>query len=566
MSINYNLKIRHNAITICLLSIFAAYLVFRVFFGLDFTDEIQYYGEIYGLLSAGRLFSNDLFIQQTGYALILPLLKIIFPVTSNLDYFVLKVRLLHTILIFLTLLLVYLTYMRNKADKVGAALALGLISLAVVNFYVYAPSYNTMAFMFIVIVLAIWLNADLYGRIPLLAGLVVTLGWTYPTIGILTAVVLFADIWLSTGFRTALQFSFTSILFGIILFLGLYLLSIFSIKDLTNSINFSSAFGSGGAWLSNKSVALIILTIALSTLTLTALFFATRVQLILKRNQVPVFLFSAWLAVTGVAVALTAWWRFSVIFWYASLFLILFAVGIDHQRRPTIVRILLLTVCISVIMALTSGNGIGIFYRGFFIGIGFVYFELIQALNQKSVPKQHLRNAYFVGFGLYALIVLLITAHPYRDALFWNLFPSSSNVPAFNGVFISSEKNDSIIWAHNELTDIRERQDLLVIGPQPWIYFVTETNMDTDMVFMHFRGQDRAFQILADNLSSRRPDYILITANEMPASIRKILDRVITNNKYDCHHKNFDSTFNEKLIEQTDYEISNKVVLCKLPS
>ena len=37
------------------------YLIIRIFIGLDFTDEMQHYGQIQGLLSLGKLFVNDFF-------------------------------------------------------------------------------------------------------------------------------------------------------------------------------------------------------------------------------------------------------------------------------------------------------------------------------------------------------------------------------------------------------------------------------------------------------------------------------------------------------------------------
>ncbi len=39
----------------------------RVFHGLDFNDEMQYYGELVALTQSGRLFSADLFVQQMVY-------------------------------------------------------------------------------------------------------------------------------------------------------------------------------------------------------------------------------------------------------------------------------------------------------------------------------------------------------------------------------------------------------------------------------------------------------------------------------------------------------------------
>jgi len=72
------------------------YLVVRIFVGLDFTDEMQYYGQIHGLISSRKLFSSDFFIHQTGYLLIYLFLKfiLIFDPTINFINLILYTRLL----------------------------------------------------------------------------------------------------------------------------------------------------------------------------------------------------------------------------------------------------------------------------------------------------------------------------------------------------------------------------------------------------------------------------------------------------------------------------------------
>ena len=62
-------KLNTNILQITIFSVFFLYLVLNVFLGLDLTDEMQYYGQVKGLLDTNRLFSNDLFIQQTIYLL-----------------------------------------------------------------------------------------------------------------------------------------------------------------------------------------------------------------------------------------------------------------------------------------------------------------------------------------------------------------------------------------------------------------------------------------------------------------------------------------------------------------
>ena len=42
------------------------YLLIKIFLSLDFTDEMQYYGQIFSLVLNDKLFSADLFFSAVG--------------------------------------------------------------------------------------------------------------------------------------------------------------------------------------------------------------------------------------------------------------------------------------------------------------------------------------------------------------------------------------------------------------------------------------------------------------------------------------------------------------------
>src|SRR5262245_16940690 len=72
----------------------AAWLVLRVFIRLDFTDEMQYYGQISGLVRTGKFFHDDLFLQQLGYLFLLPFFKLHAVAFPDQSYLILFGRLL----------------------------------------------------------------------------------------------------------------------------------------------------------------------------------------------------------------------------------------------------------------------------------------------------------------------------------------------------------------------------------------------------------------------------------------------------------------------------------------
>ena len=560
---SYQSKPHRFIISIMLISLILGFLFIKIFFGLDFTDELQYYGEMYGLLKTGHLFSNDLFIQQTGYLLIYPLLSLL-PVGTDLDFFVVLTRSIHALLILVTLGMVYLVYMRQAKDLIGALLALWLVSLSFVNFDIYSPSYNSLSYMLVALILAIWLNSNLKGQAVLLAVLIVSLGWVYPTLGILLAGVIILDLIFTKGLRHA---SFFVLLLGVssVLLVTVLLFSgAVEIEKFTNSIAFSKGFHVGGLGNKFHIVLSFYFSMALlAVLLIYVIYHAPHFNLI-HRYPSAIFVLGGVFFLIGAVLVTTSWWRFSVIFWFACLFLLFFVIGIEEQRRSTITRILIMAVSVSLVSALTSGNGFTVLFRGFFLALGFIYFEIVCSSIVSKNPSISLKNVYQVGATLSTMIILVMLTHPYRDLPIWNLSAGSGSAPAFKGISISPEKKAAIDWARSELKEIPKDGHLLIVGAQPWIYFVTEANMDTDMVFMHFRGSDVAFAELAENLVKRQPEYILITVDEMPDSIRNALDLIMSRKVYKCHSKNFDSMLNEHLFQQTSYEIPERVSLCKI--
>lgn len=68
------------------------YLVSRVFTGIDFTDEMQHYGELASLVATGKLFQADLFLQQAMYMFLYPVFRLYYMIAGGWDHLVIAGR------------------------------------------------------------------------------------------------------------------------------------------------------------------------------------------------------------------------------------------------------------------------------------------------------------------------------------------------------------------------------------------------------------------------------------------------------------------------------------------
>ena len=112
--------------------------------GLDLTDEMQYYGQIKGLLESGILFSNDLFIQQSVYILLYPAFYI-YHLAFGFEGLVLFGRLLMSIISIFIFLYAYQKLIKLEFSKTIASLTALTMVFAIPYHGIFAPSYNTIS-------------------------------------------------------------------------------------------------------------------------------------------------------------------------------------------------------------------------------------------------------------------------------------------------------------------------------------------------------------------------------------------------------------------------------------
>jgi hypothetical protein len=172
---------------------------------------------------------------------------------------------------------------------------------------------------------------------------------------------------------------------------------------------------------------------------------------------------------------------------------------------------------IGAIVSCTSSNGVHNFGVGAAGVMPFLF--LYGARAVASIPASRL-----AGAALPALAGLLLwngLLNPYAEQDFKEDFHRIEGVPAFRGIWTSKEKIEAItrFQALIAPVDLRGRR-VLVIGPHPWLYFVTKGEPATPMFWMLFIGAPESYEVVAARLfRPGPPDAILLTENTLPPPI-----------------------------------------------
>lgn len=233
------------------LSAAAAWLVTSVWVGVDFTDEMQYYGQIASLARTGRFFQTDLFLQQLGYVFLHPFFKVHALLFPGQDFLVVFGRLLLLAAYAGTGALFWRAATRLGGFSTAHKLA-GLAAFAAwIPFQIFAFSYNTTAYLLIVVLVSVWLTRDTasYSRyVVVAAGLLTLLTYTHPMAGLSLLAVAAVEAAVRRNARTAAALLGTTALFGLtVLGLMFWLHGRDFLTDLLAGINFTRGWGVGAA-------------------------------------------------------------------------------------------------------------------------------------------------------------------------------------------------------------------------------------------------------------------------------------------------------------------------------
>jgi len=542
-----------------------SYLIIRIFVGLDFTDEMQYYGQIHGLILSRELFSSDFFIQQTGYLLIYPFLKfiLIFDPTINFINLILYARLL--LFLFIVTISLLLFFLSCNYRLISRTIGSCLVAISITEYLPFAFSYNTIGFLLSSLILTLWLFFENQYKIYIISFLIVLLGWTYPPLGILFSILILADCIIYSKIKDFFKITISLFFISLAFILIIFLLNFFDINTFAKSLIFSGYFG-GGFSLFNNNIYIILLSLVFipSILFIYLLFYENKFLIFIRRNYAFIFLLlSLFFLFIGFALIFTKYfWKFSILLWFASICIMILEEEIEALKKFLLLKILFSCLSISLIFALVSGNSVMVLYRGFFLTIGFL-FLIFSSLSQKNKIKTLYID--FLGVIIVIGILVNILANPYRDKNNFSIISESESFIPYENLLISSPKFMAINEFKKNVT-IEKNKTLLVLGPHPWIYFALNATPNTPYLFMHFllnsdKKIEQVENFIIDNLENRNPDYVI---NAMPNASIFFKNKIkVILKKYSCEKFIFPEKLNISIKKEIDFQLPSQIEVCQ---
>ncbi len=534
-----------------------AWLASRVFVGLDFTDEMQYYGEIVSLTRTGRFFQDDLFIQQLGYVLLLPFFKVHALFFPDQRFLVVFGRLL----LFATYAAVSLQLWR-AGRRLGCDLAARLASIATflawVPFQIFAFGYNSLAYLLLVSLLVKWFThpaGDLWRRDLPAALLIVALGVVYPPVGLALALGAIVATRLDADWPAVTRMLGLIGAGGIVLggcMIALHGRNFFS--DLALALQFSRAFGVAEVILLPTHLggygAIVVVTGVLIWRLRTAPGSDPRLVAVV--------------AALGALLLLATAPRGAVGYFATAVFiglLTLLRAASPAGHRPQIAALALAGVGVGSVFAFTSGNGLHNFGLGAMSAVPLLILHAAPALARPG-------RLGLAGLALPAIAAAVLVngiCHPYREQKPWHRFARVTNVPAFAGLWTSPVKLEALdtLQRFTDTNGLAGRR-LLIAGPHAWIYFAARARPATSMVFLHYSGTPRVYEIVASRLfHTGLPDAVLITNDTPPAIYEQV--KAWAQPGVTAQPLALPADFVRRYRRETDYDFAPQIILLRRP-
>ena len=553
-----------NIISVFLLILSFSLLIVKTYMGLDFTDELQYYGQILSLLNHEKLFAEDLFIQQIVYIFYLPLFKLFQWLNPDLNGLVLFGRCCLFFTITINILLI--RKLLSSFNRASIHFACTFICIAMAD-KIFAVSYGSLALILSTLIIALYLSQNHFTKKNLFASfLCVLLCFCHPSFGICLTCVWIALSYFDKekglmhfvgGFITAASF-----LFGLLIFT-----SYLDLNDFFSSLNFSSKYNNAIILKIDQDMQILGIYWLFSTAITIFTYFKNNTLLelppILKNKSSPLIIFTF-----SVSFIFYFWNSFSslqsYIFYYISVLVSLYLSSTDTKRNSLFLRLHWAGTFTGTIISITSGNGLQAFSQGVVIFSPFLLLLIVDRIK--------ISTPIFARTGLvFTTFILLISAtwairHPYRDQRLQNLTHESEFGNIFSGLKISQTKKKAITWLNESLDGlgIEDGESALVVGGHPWIYFGSGLKPRTPVTFMHFHAKPGVFKIIAEKISSSSPPGLIILAEKPPPNIADSIHRLLQKNI----HKTFEllppHELQENLLKEIHYKLESPLIIHRI--
>lgn len=486
-------------------------LIARIFLILDFTDEQQYYGELIGLLQTNRLFSNDLFVQQTVWLLYYPFIKPYYSLLGEFGLIVFARSLLALTII------VFFFWATKKLTALGISTAIASWCSVAMSFSfftgnVFAISYNSIGLLalavfclkFIAWEQENWSNLRhvlAWAAIPFLAA------FAHPTIAIVITLLTIGRVVLG---RSWVMLGRLLVFYALAVGTGLFIAVYFApFEDYMLALEFSKGFGVGTTFFSsNTEINRYLISCALL---ITGAVVALPVRSVLP--ALAALGYGAYLCLMFVVGKIAYGISYDTLQAMSILMMLLFLTLNTSSTWRSKSRLMALLVLISgSVYAMTSGNGVRAM-----LGPMFIAFPILTACaascTAESFAKQP-RLAPVYGLLLPVISVVLMVSYwsyfPYRSATWFhsNYAPEETS-PMLAGLRMGKNGVELLNSAKTEFRQLAG-QRVLLTGYAPVLYFSLETTPETCMFFMHSLHTDVSRSALTSCLNKKRPDVVVM--------------------------------------------------------
>ncbi|MDD5276304.1 MAG: hypothetical protein PHR16_09500 [Methylovulum sp.] len=475
--------------------------------GLDFTDEMQYYGEIKGLLDSGKLFNTDLFIQQSVYILFYPAFYLYHSIFGY-EGFVFFGRLLMSALSIFIYLYSYKKLVELQSSNIVASLTALSLVFAIPYHGVFAPSYNTVSqALWIIFTLNFfdWKRSNLIslGIIP-----VITF-FAHPTSAVTMSLLILGRLLAEREFK---QIGRLFLVFLSSIFIALPIIFYFStLQEYWTSITFSSGYGVGGTFFSTREqpvTLLIVYAMFLSGAFFWRLFARSNLLIItLSCLAIAIILISA--GAVGAVSSLRVVCVLSFLNAIAYIWALANVPVDDNRSRQNIHWLVVMLLSFASTLGVTSGNGIGQATGAFMVALPLLLgIAVTYPLNNTYKSNSPFLKIACVGF-VFALFLMHWMRYPYREDMWWRTTYPIQSVSEFKFIKTSLDRVRLIDRMQQILGSATQGKRTLIISEYPALYFALNTRPETCMLYMHSLTSDKSEKMLLQCLSKKSPEIIV---------------------------------------------------------
>ena len=534
-------KVKHNftnssfiAASLVLLLI----LFIRVTRGLDLTDEMQYYGQIKGLIETGKLFSNDLFVQQTVYILFYPVLSLYHSI-FGFDCLVIFSRLLMSALTIGVFAYAFQKLVSLDFAKWVAAFTALSLTFAIPYHGIFAPSYNTISQVLWIIAALKFIdwrhtNSLSWGVI------IVLMLFAHPTSAVTLALLISVRCLVERQYLGLRKLMLS--LVGLTLVALLVGVQFASVPEYLASLRFSSGYGVGAQFFSNFQQPV--------TLALIYIMFGCFILLNSWKHNFNIFI----PVLLAISISISIFlFGFGYVQWGYSPYVVIFLslstaiaygwglsnadIG-DLSARNGVHWGAVFVLVYATTLGVTSGNGIGQATGAFMVGLPL----LLAVAVRGSTFHASISVESTINIVSTILVTIQFAVHwsrfAYREESWWKTSEIIQTVAEFRYIKTSPVHMEFIYRMQNSLRMKAEGKRTLLVSEYPALYFALEAKPETCMLYMHSISSDKSEAELLNCLNKKSPDVIIDISPDNNYSselrVKKVMDSYRRGKSYNC--------------------------------